>query len=378
MSDLSHLADFLDPLEPFVLSGDESYRDRQMGNDVLFFCDEFPDLSAIDIIIVGCGEQRGSLGPDTGNLSPDTIRQAFYSLYFWHNGLRLADIGNVKRGAAITDTYSALAMVVKELHAIGKTVIILGGSHDLTLGQYEAYRQRKKLIEVACIDALIDLSLESPLRADNFLMELLTGDPNFVKHYHHLAFQSYLVHPEMLETLDKLRFDCYRLGHVREEPEEMEPVLRHVDMLSIDIAALSHAAAPANRLSPNGLQGEEICTFTRMAGMSETLSSLGIFGYRAEQDMYQLTAKQIAHMLWYFLDGRSMDAKESPEQSRNHFNEFHTRFGEVDTLFLQSKKTRRWWMQIPNGQFIACSYRDYLIASNNDTPERWFRAQERF
>ena len=37
--------------------------------------------------------------------------------------------------------------------------------------------------------------------------------------------------------------------------------------------------------------------------MSPNLSSLGIYGYEVESDVQQLTAKQIAQMIWYFLDG---------------------------------------------------------------------------
>ena len=38
----------------------------------------------------------------------------------------------------------------------------------------------------------------------NFFMEMLTGEPNYIRHYNHVAFQSYFVHPHMLETMDKL------------------------------------------------------------------------------------------------------------------------------------------------------------------------------
>ena len=34
-------------------------------------------------------------------------------------------------------------------------------------------------------------------------------------------------------------------------------------------------------------------------------------------------------------------------------------------------------MQLPDNKFIACSYQDYLLASSNEIPERWLRAQER-
>ncbi|MEY4098666.1 MAG: hypothetical protein RL170_1510, partial [Bacteroidota bacterium] len=37
----------------------------------------------------------------------------------------------------------------------------------------------------------------------------------------------------------------------------------------------------------------------------------------------------------------------------------------------------RWWMQTHNNQWAPCSYKDYLVASNNEIPERWLRALER-
>jgi hypothetical protein len=34
-------------------------------------------------------------------------------------------------------------------------------------------------------------------------------------------------------------------------------------------------------------------------------------------------------------------------------------------------------MQLHDGKYVACSYKDYMIACNNDIPERWLRAVER-
>ena len=96
-----------------------------------------------------------------------------------------------------------------------------------------------------------------------------------------------------------------------------------------------------------------------------------------DRDVHQLTAKQIGQMLWYFIDGRSRGKREASLEEKDSFNEFHTAFAEVETTFLQSKKTGRWWMQLPDRKFIACSYKDYLLASSNEIPERWLRAQER-
>ncbi len=377
MSDHLHIADFLSPINRYELSEDEGYKDRQLGQVLDIYEDEFPDLDEAQVVILGCAEQRGSGMVGQESQGPVAIRKELYKQYYWHTDIHLADIGNIRAGASYTDSYAALKTVVRELVNANKLVLILGGSHDLTLAQYHAYADQKRFIEASCVDALIDLNIDSPFRHENFLMEMLTGDPNYVRHYNHIGFQSYYVHPRMLETMDKLRFDCYRVGHVKDNIDEIEPVLRSSNLLSFDISALANAFAPANRLSPNGLYGDEACQIMRFAGMSPMISSIGVYGYNPQYDQDNLTAKQISQMLWYVLDGRSRGRREAALDEKDSFNEYHMAFAEVETIFLQSKKTGRWWMQLPDKRFIACSYKDYLLASSNEIPERWLRAQER-
>jgi formiminoglutamase len=163
----------------------------------------------------------------------------------------------------------------------------------------------------------------------------------------------------------------------KENMDEMEPVLRNTHLLSFDINAIKYSDAPSGTCSPNGFTGEEACMLTRYAGMSNHLSSFGIYGYVPQLDINELTAKQIAQMLWYFIDGKNRSKQEASLKENSLFNEYNTVFAEVDTLFLQSRKTGRWWMQLPDKKMIACSYNDYVIASKNEIPERWMRAQER-
>ncbi|MEP6675320.1 MAG: formimidoylglutamase [Ferruginibacter sp.] len=371
------LQDFLEPVAIHLLNEDEGYNDGQVANHIEAYQTELPDITDIDIVLVGIGEQRGQSIAAIPSQAPDIIRRQLYQLHYWHTNISIADIGNIKTGATVADSYAAVKTVLAELLRLNKTVVILGGSHDLTLAQYFAYRELKQVVEVTCIDAMIDLRSESPIRSENFLMELLTGEPNLVKHYNHIGFQSYFVHPRMLETMDKLRFDCYRVGTAKENMEEMEPVIRNSNMVSFDISAIKHSDAPANQNCPNGFTGEEACMLTRFAGMSNNTSSLGIYGYEPHLDTNDLTAKQIAQMLWYFIDGKNRSKQEAAMDEKHNFNEFHTAFAEVDTVFIQSKKTGRWWMQLPNKKNIACSYNDYVQASRNEIPERWLRAQER-
>lgn len=377
MSDISTLIDFLEPVSLHQIANDDSFKDGQIGAGISAYEESLPELEEVDLVLLGCNECRGSWQLMQEASPANTIRTAFYQLYHWHYDLRLADIGNIKAGATLQDTYAAIRTVLSELHSMGKTVIIIGGSHDCTLGMYQAYASQQQVLDAVCVDACIDLSLQSLNRSENFLMEMLTGEPNYIRHYNHIGFQSYYVHPGMLETMDKLRFDCYRVGTVKEHIEEMEPVIRNCQLFSFDMTALANAYAPGSSNSPNGLNGEEACTLMRYAGMSASVNSIGIFGYSAGKDKEGLSAKQVSQMLWYVLDGRSRGKKEAPWRERASFNEYHTAFAECETIFLQSKKTGRWWMQLPDEQFIACSYKDYLLASNNEIPERWLRAQER-
>lgn len=371
------LHDFLSPVDIHVLNQDGGYNDGQFAKHIKIYESELPDLSDADIVLVGVNEYRGSGLFEVLESAASVIRRQLYQLHYWHFDTRIADIGDIKTGASLNDSYAAIKTVLAELLRMQKTVVIIGGSHDVTLAQYFAYRDLGRSIEAACIDATIDLRGESSLSSENFLLEMLTGEPNFVKHYNHIGFQSYFVHPRMLETMDKLRFDCYRVGVAKENMEEMEPVLRNAHLVSFDINAIKYSDAPSGRCSPNGFTGEEACMLARYAGMGSQISSFGIFGYLPSQDVNALTALQAAQMLWYFIDGVSRRKHEAPLSESALFNEFNTTLTDEGTLFLQSRRTGRWWMQLPDKKLIACSYNDYITASKNEIPERWIRAQER-
>ncbi|MEI8053992.1 MAG: formimidoylglutamase [Bacteroidota bacterium] len=374
---MQDFSDYLSPINVYELNEDNEYTDGQFAKHIAIYEKEMPDLTHIDLVILGIGEMRGCGLQNEESHAANEIRKKLYLLHCWHDEITIADIGNIKEGALLFDSYAAMQTILSELINSGKTVIILGGSHDITIAQYNSYKSLNRIIEATCIDALIDLRGDSMLKSDSFLLEMLTSEPNWIKHYNHIGFQSYFVHPRLLETLDKLRFDCYRVGLVKEDIEEMEPVIRNSHFVSFDISAIKNSSAPANKISPNGFNGEEACTLAQYAGLSSNLSSFGIYGYQPEHDVNQLTALQIAQMIWYFIDGKYRSKQEADINERSSFNQYHTFFAEVDTVFLQSKRSNRWWMQMPDKNFIACSHKDYKKASMDEMPERWLRAQER-
>lgn len=371
------LIDFLEPINIAQISNDEGFTNKQLGNHIEAFCSHLPDLQNADAVIIGYGDLRGDGIAFNNTEGPNAIRAELYKLFHWHNNVKLADLGNIKIGARLQDSYAALQTVVQELIALEKKVIIIGGSHDGSLAQYNAHCSLKKQINLACVDAVVNLNMDSVLPSEQFLMQLLTSEPNYVKHYTHIGFQSYLVHPEMLETIDKLGFDCYRVGKVKENIEEMEPVLREANLLTFDMQAIQHAHAPSNSISPNGFTGEEACSLLQYAGMSDAINTVGIYGLHHLKDQLQHTAKQVSHMIWYFMDGLYKNKQEAKLTETSLFNIFNVMASDFEICFLQSKKTGRWWMKAHNNDYIACSKTDYAIATRNEIPERWLRHAER-
>src|SRR6185437_6965738 len=157
MSPNLHISDFLDSVNLAELSQDQGYRDGQVGKIIDLYDEAFPDVYAADLVLVGCEETRG-LGRDKRESGgPDAIREQFYQLYYWHHDIKLADVGNIRAGATLTDTYAALKTVLREITAIGKTAVGLGGAHDLAHAHYYPHADKKPVVEATGDAALIAL-----------------------------------------------------------------------------------------------------------------------------------------------------------------------------------------------------------------------------
>src|SRR6476660_3695210 len=128
------ILDFLEPVNKHLLSDDEGYKDTQLGNNIAAYENNFPDIEHADLVIVGCDENRGGgVFQKNATSSANAVRRELYKLFHWHKEVHVADAGNIKPGATMQDTYAALRTVVSELMKHGRKVLIVGGSHDLTL-----------------------------------------------------------------------------------------------------------------------------------------------------------------------------------------------------------------------------------------------------
>ncbi|MGE5423857.1 MAG: arginase family protein, partial [Syntrophothermus sp.] len=124
--------DFSDFFEPLDLA-DFNYAGEQgpfrMGDLIKSYTEKnnFPDPEGADLVILGVKEDRDSLNNEGCALAPDFVRKHLYSLYPGAFRPKIVDLGNIKAGFTIRDTYFAVASVLGEILEKNIIPIIIGG-----------------------------------------------------------------------------------------------------------------------------------------------------------------------------------------------------------------------------------------------------------
>ena len=352
--------------------------------NISVFGDKMPDYKGAHIALIGVKEERGTTTNKGVSKSADEIRRKFYNLSVGHGSYRIVDLGNLNTGHDLEESYTRISEVCRILLEQNVLPVILGGSHDLDYGQYMAYETMEKLISLLNVDALLDLDYERDVPPSRqHIHKILMHEPNYLFAYTHLAYQSYLIDPMAVSVLEKLYFEAFRIGQMRTNLQDMEPVIRNADMLSFDITAIKSADAPGNaNAQPFGLTGEEACQICWYAGQNEKLSSAGFYEYNPElDDANKKTAAVIATMLWYFVEGYYHRKKEQNFRSNDFLKYVVAMPVESEVItFYRSKFSERWWMEVPypNGMqrfsrnsIVPCSYNDYQTATKGEVPERY-------
>ena len=369
-----------------------SQQKNLLGNVVNKYIDQdkFPDLSETKIAIIGIPEDRNSVGNRGCGEAPDKIRERFYKLKAGAHPYRITDLGNLRLGETVNDTYAAVSEIMVDLMKDGILPILLGGSQDLTFAQYVAYQKLEETVNIVSVDAYFDLgSTEENLRSHSYLGKIILHEPNFLFNFSNIGYQTYFAGADQVELMNKLYFDAYRLGEVRKNLEETEPIVRSADILSFDISSIRQSDAPGNaNATPNGFYGEEACAIMRYAGLSDKLTSIGLYEVNPSFDNRDQTSHLAAQMLWYFLDGYYQRKKDQPLVNKNAFVKYHVNIKKdmQEIVFYKSKMSERWWMEVPypnskvkyhRHHLVPCSYRDYEVAMKDEMPDRWWQALQK-
>ncbi len=376
---------FLEPVSRELAEMGKKYWNNHLlvyteKNDLPYGDDDF------EAAMIFVNESRNAVYPKTNFLKGmELIRSKFYSLYPPGKKLRFLDLGNINEGYEPKDTYFALAKVMELLIRKNKFLFIIGAHKDLIYSQFSGYQNLEQTVNMVCLGHQVDISLEEEeLKNNNYLSSIILHQPNFLFNLSVYGMQEYYVDPQKLKLMDKLYFETYRLGEFRDQPRNAEPIIRSADIMSVDLGALKNSDFPAQyEPLPNGFTSEEICLLARYGGLSDKLSSFGIYEYNAEKDNDGLGAHLIAQIIWCVLDGIQYRKSDFPSRSSDDYIRYHVLLenGKYEINFYKSRKSGRWWMEVPyppqkgiqfeRHTLIPCSEDDYNQAVKNEVPDRW-------
>lgn len=353
------------------------------------FFSETDSINEIDsgIAIIGVPDLSNSYESEKNNAA-NQIRKELYKLYYYPDFPKIYDFGNIKPGKTIEDTYVAIREVVCQLLKNNFKVVCIGGSVDFSYSLYKAIAEVKSYFNITAIAPKLYLEINKNNK-HSFLEKIILNTSSKLFGFTNLGYQSYMVSHKEIELLEKLDFDSFRLGLVRNNLLEYEPIIRDSNLIIIDMKSVKGADAPATEYpNPNGFYSEEICQLSKYAGLSNKTNCIGIFETEPVYDQNSISVKLNAEIIWNFIQGYANNQNDSPINNPDQlFMKFTVNIEGVGDglLFLKNKKSLRWWMEIPEKYiktkqniYIACSANDYQKACNNEIPDRLLSMIKKF
>ena len=381
--------DLLSPISDRLVEDVKLSHFQTFGRNLKLHTSEIiPDLDKIDIAIIGVLDCRNS-EYDLGNESNiNEIRRSLYALFPGNWTSNIADLGDIIIGQRVRDTYFAVSEIVSDLLKNNIIPLIIGGSQDITYAAYRAYDNVKPMVNIINIDKSFDLGDSSkPISNNNYVGKIILEKPYNLFNYTVMGFQTYFNSQQEIDLMEKLYFEYFRLGDLNNDIKFVEPSMRDADLVTIDLSSVkSSEVSIEQKFSPNGFNGREICAISRYAGISNKVSSFGIYEYKSsiEDDA---TTMLISQMIWYFIEGFNCRVKDDNFENPDEFNKYTVLVEEQELVFYKSLKTGRWWVETlflskPHTKktkhtLLACMQSDYDKAVGGNIPERWYKAYKK-
>jgi formiminoglutamase len=381
---------FLSPVQDLVLAHNELLSTHVLGRKLKIHSKQhgIPNLDGVKIAIIGVLENRNDVNYIGEDFQLSEIRKSLYALFpgNWHQ--TVADLGDILKGETVEDTYFALQTTVTILLEKNIIPIIIGGSQDLTYANYRAYDDLTNMVNVVNVDSNFDLGDSAkPIKNNSFLGKVILEQPYNLFNYSILGYQTYFNSQEEIDLMDKLYFEAYRLGDITSNIALVEPVMRDANIVSLDLKSIrSSEVSVKQKHSPNGFDGKEICAISRYAGISNKVTSFGIYEYKPSKDD-DATAMLIAQIIWYFIEGVNCRVNDDDFSETSKYQKFTVLIKEQELIFYKSNQTGRWWIEIPflpkvnnklkQHTLLPCMHEDYIDASNGEIPERWYKAYKK-
>ncbi len=340
-----------------------------------------PSHYEADIFIIGVNEDRNAIDNEGTKFAPDQIRQSFYRLFPGNWSLNLVDLGNLIETESPLKSLELLRIVLAQLPK-DASVVILGGSQDLSLAVTDFLDSGNNIYNLSVIDAIIDSSLSDiEIDNENYLQVLLHKETANFQYLNVMGVQTYYNHPAKFKIFDQLYIDYYKLGEMQNQILDFEPELRQANFVSIDARSIKYSDMPAHKEGrPNGFNGIDICRLSRLAGVGTQNRFFGIFEYNPLWDKANTGSQLMAQILWYYIEGKNRYQPDYPNIRWSEMIKFHVEHKLFNLIFYKNPNTNRWWFKLPemtNEILFPCNEKDYQQAISGQITPRIYKFIEK-
>lgn len=332
------LENWLSKVCPEITSAISDLSPESIGQGIKIYKSLFPDLNDCQIVILSDNSE-----------DMDKIRLQFYEMYHHLDNLYLADIGNLRN----TDTNFLISLFTELLESKLLPIVITTNEEIIHTFHFALNSFHNKFESLYCGKRISKMS-----KLDYANCQKITS----------LGIQGHL------NALDDLsEDDIVRLAAIKGNIEESEPFTRNVDTIIFNLNCIKHSEIIGYQdASPSGLDADEVTQLFRYFGFNDNLKGLFIYGYNGKYDFNHQTSQLISQVLWYFTEAKNHCITENITSTED-FHEFVVDLEGLDDpiTFIKAKKSGRWWLKsVDNEKLIPCSYKDYLMACQNEIPDR--------
>ncbi|MCC5944262.1 MAG: arginase family protein [Bernardetiaceae bacterium] len=263
-------------------------------------------------------------------------------------------------------------------YLIKKNIIplIVAANKDWEQAQIRAIASLKKTFHSTFINAYFDIKTESNHKNGAMFEDLLYAPEVEIVH---IGSQEFLNTRRAERLMRKKEAEILSIGKMRTDLKQVEILTRHTHTAVWDMNALKMQDAPAQKKAQVfGMNADEAARVAWYLGIATDLKSSGIYGFIPDLDHRGQTAKLIATLIWYFVEGVYHRSYELPVSFIKYIVPLPSQ--KIELIFYKGKNTDKWWVAAdkkPEAVLIPCSINDFEAAKQHGIlPECWLKAQK--
>ena len=309
----------------------------------------------------------------SGDKESEKFREIFYSFSCSSWKIKIIDFGILKKGYSEPDTKFAIEQIINKLSAFGILVICVGGNSALTNTVYDAINDNTDFLNIVSVDKHIGINDDkNSINNNNYLSHLIMNDNSKLNFFCNIGYLRHLNPIEKIDLVKKIKFDLFSLGDLRNDFDEVEPILRDANILNFSLESLQSNIINFKLTSTNGLSAHEACKLSRYAGLSSSMKVVMFGNVKSTLECSYI----LSEMVWYTIEG--CNNRYLDDFSKDHdFNFYNIEVDGHNLRFYHNKISNRWWVEYVDKlitsykkNIIPCSKNDYKLAQSSTISDR--------